>query len=509
MKGGHRIRTADRPSPGATAATGSLRPRPYSLLSVVRGLGARLVLVYLAATVLPVVLTVWTSIELLDRSIRSAPIRQLEEASQSLESLGREYYQRAREALARDVRESKILPRVYKTPAEFPPPVREFWESDEAFRFETSGEGGRTLDYLERRGDEVRVYSRDLGTGMKHIAEQIAAMRETLGQPHPNELRRGFVYTLLAVSTVIWIGGLAFLVYWAQRLSRPVRRLAAGLAAVAEGDLSTRIPVDRDDEIGLATAAFNDMTDQLRESRERLVRVTRLESWQALARKTAHEVKNSLTPIRLTMEEIIARGGEDEFLRQAAQIVVDEVISLERRVRAFSELAAEPPVKLTTIDVNSLVEERVAFLRGARSGVAYETRLDPARPAVTADADLIKGILTNLLQNAAEAAGENGAVLIRTLVDDQTVAIEVHDSGPGLSTLARKSVFEPTISFKKNGMGIGLSIARKSALLCGGDVSLIEGILGGAAFRVVFPLTAALSPNSAAISEGEKVHSGI
>jgi two-component system sensor kinase FixL len=105
-----------------------------------------------------------------------------------------------------------------------------------------------------------------------------------------------------------------------------------------------------------------------------------------------------------------------------------------------------------------------------------------------ADADLVKGILTNLLENAAEAAGEGGRILGVTSVDEGRVAIEVHDSGPGLSEQARSSLFQPTISFKKRGMGLGLSIARKSALLSGGDILLVKGELGGAGFRVTLPV---------------------
>ena len=113
------------------------------------------------------------------------------------------------------------------------------------------------------------------------------------------------------------------------------------------------------------------MADQLQQARERLIHVTRLASWQALARKMAHEVKNSLTPIRLTMEEIISRGRrsskpDSAFLEQAAQIVADEVHTLEKRVRAFSEFASEPPVMPCEIDVNALVEERVALFRSRR-----------------------------------------------------------------------------------------------------------------------------------------------
>jgi signal transduction histidine kinase len=95
--------------------------------------------------------------------------------------------------------------------------------------------------------------------------------------------------------------------------------------------------------------------------------------------------------------------------------------------------------------------------------------------------------LTNLLENAAEAAGPGGQILAATLVMDSKVAIEIHDSGPGLSEQARRSLFQPTISFKKRGMGLGLSIARKSALLLGGDILLVKGELGGAGFRVLLP----------------------
>jgi nitrogen fixation/metabolism regulation signal transduction histidine kinase len=232
------------------------------------------------------------------------------------------------------------------------------------------------------------------------------------------------------------------------------------------------------------------MAEELKQSQERLVYVTRLESWQALAKKMAHEVKNSLTPIRLTMEEIAARqsGSGGDFYEQAAQIVVDEVQSLERRVRAFSELSAEPPVSPRPIDINSLLEERIAFLRTAHPDIVYNTRLAPDHPRVFADEDLVKGVLTNLLENAAQAVTPGGIVLGVTAAAAGKITIEVHDSGPGLSPQARGSLFQPAISFKRGGMGLGLSIARKSALLAGGDILLVPGELGGAAFRVLLPV---------------------
>ncbi len=171
---------------------------------------------------------------------------------------------------------------------------------------------------------------------------------------------------------------------------------------------------------------------------------------------------------------------------------MDEVQSLERRVRAFSEFSAEPPVSPKTIDINSLLEERIAFLRTAHPDIVYSTRLAPDHPRVYADEDLVKGVLTNLLENAAQAVTPGGVVLGVTLgvtaAASDKITIEVHDSGPGLSPQARGSLFQPAISFKRGGMGLGLSIARKSALLAGGDILLVPGELGGAAFRVLLPV---------------------
>jgi two-component system nitrogen regulation sensor histidine kinase NtrY len=275
----------------------------------------------------------------------------------------------------------------------------------------------------------------------------------------------------------------------ATRFSRPIAKLTEALRSLADGNFRIRVPNERTDEIGLATEAFNRTAAQLEHSRDRLVSLTQFASWQVLARKTAHEVKNSLTPIRLTVEEMVARGHEPDraFLEQAAAIVVDEIESLERRIRAFSEFSSEPPICPEQLNIYAIVEERIAFLKSAHPEIRYAVEGAAGTSDALADQDLVKGILMNLLENAAEAAGEGGQILARVCPMEDRIAIEVHDSGPGLSELARKSLFQPTISFKKRGMGLGLSIARKSALLTGGDILAIAGELGGAGFRVLLP----------------------
>jgi nitrogen fixation/metabolism regulation signal transduction histidine kinase len=342
---------------------------------------------------------------------------------------------------------------------------------------------GDSLFLLRRNNGEIRRYTRDLSD------LRMDELRRIIAEPRTRDRSRGFLYTLLLLAAAPWLAALLVLALSARRISRPIQELSAALSRIASGDLSVRLDSNRRDELAIAMQAFNRMAEELQQNRERLLYLARLESWQALARKTAHEVKNSLTPIRLTMEELAARhsGSENSFEKQAAQIVADEVNALERRVRAFSDYAAEPPVHVRPLDANTFLEERIAFLKAAHPEVSYQTRLSADPVNAVADPDLLKAALTNLLENAAEAAGPSGRVLAVTSNGGSRVAIEIHDSGPGLAKHAVETLFEPTISFKKGGMGLGLSIARKSALLCGGDIVPVEGELGGAAFRLLLP----------------------
>jgi nitrogen fixation/metabolism regulation signal transduction histidine kinase len=443
-------------------------------------LRTRLALVFVAATLIPLGATVWLTTLLLNQSLRLSPANQLSDLSRSLEKTGKEYLRQASEQLKADALSGRLAPVSV-------PDANELLGADERERFVRTGEGESELLYLVRTPQGVTAWRRRLDIRMQDLSRQYREARQTVNSL--GILRRGSfpAWALLAAS--IWLVALTLVWLVATRFSRPIVNLTQALKSLADGDFRIRVPNERTDEIGLATEAFNRTAAQLEQSRDRLVYLTQLASWQVLARKTAHEVKNSLTPIRLTVEEMVARAHQPDraFLEQAAGIVVDEIESLERRIRAFSEFSSEPPICPEQLDVHAIVEERIAFLKSAHPEVRYAVQTAADTPSALADEDLVKGILVNLLENAAEAAGEGGRILARVGPLEDRIAIEVHDSGPGLSELARESLFQPTISFKKRGMGLGLSIARKSALLTGGDILLIAGELGGAGFRVLLP----------------------
>lgn len=418
----------------------------------------RVIFIFLAATLAPLGLTLWVARTLTDRAQRFAGTELADQLSRSLEITARRLYLQEREALRRQASERAVEPRdsaLAQRPL-WPPDVEEFYSSGEPERFLLRGELGDALIWLVRTPEGVREYSRSLGDArLALVRRQYAEARHWIDQRRRGDLGRGLFYAFLLLAVVPWLAALVVVIFAVDRVSR------------------------------MAVDAYQKMAHELEQSRDRLLFLTRLESWQALARKMAHEVKNSLTPIRLTMEELAARHSSNaaSFERQAAQIVADEVTSLERRVRAFSELASEPPIRLRSIDAGTIADDRVALLRPAYPRVTFE--VTGGKLPVMADEDLLKAVLTNLIQNAAEAAGTGGKVRVVLASDSTAPSIEVHDSGPGLSSQVRETLFEPAISFKRGGMGIGLSIARKSAVLCGGDIQLVQGELGGAAFRVL------------------------
>ena len=447
-------------------------------------LRTRLALVFVVATLVPLGATLWLTEVLLDASLR--PADQLSSLSHALENTGREYYLLAREKLKSDALTGHIAAQKFAPPS-LPAVAQEFWESGEPERFKRAGDGDSQLLYLVRTPQGVSIWTSPLAVRMQDLSDQYRNARTTV----PGDLRRGLFGAFELLAAVIWLVALGLVWLGATRFSRPIVSLTEALKTLAAGNFRIRVPNDRTDEIGLAADAFNRTAAELEQNRDRLVYLTQLASWQVLARKMAHEVKNSLTPIRLTVEEMVARSDDPNdrrpFLEQAASIVVDEIESLERRIRAFSEFSSEPPVCPEPLDVPTIVEERIAFLKSAHPEVRYAVEIAENAPSAMADQDLVRGILVNLLENAAEAAGDGGQILAKVRAMEDRVAIEVHDSGPGLSDLARKSLFQPTISFKQRGMGLGLSIARKSALLSGGDILLIAGELGGAGFRVLLP----------------------
>jgi nitrogen fixation/metabolism regulation signal transduction histidine kinase len=285
-----------------------------------------------------------------------------------------------------------------------------------------------------------------------------------------------------------------------------VGRVADAARRVAGGDLDGAVPVTSRDEVGDLALAFNTMTAELRASRERLVQAERVAAWREMARRLAHELKNPLFPIQLSIETLrrnldqqahgpatsgaAPRPGDAAFaalFRESSDTILDALRSLRRIVDEFAEFARMPRPELRPTDVNAVVHQVLA-LHGAGAGpVRVEAALHPGLPAVPADPDLLARALGNLVANALEAMPDGGTLRVRTAPFDGSVAIEVEDDGPGITAEQRTRLFVPYFTTKQGGTGLGLAIVQGIVSDHGGRVEVRSAPGAGTTFTLILP----------------------
>lgn len=295
-----------------------------------------------------------------------------------------------------------------------------------------------------------------------------------------------------------------------------IARLAAATRPVAEGDLSVRVEDKGRDEVADLGRAFNRMLEELEGSRARIDFLKRIGEWQKIARRLAHEIKNPLTPIQLAVEECHRRYSGDDaeyrrILETTLEVVVEEVGSLRRMVSEFASFARLPRVELSPADLGEFLrEQRAHFAVSGGSGAAeiltpgvalsFDIGAEPM-PAFL-DREMMHRVLSNILQNAAQAIGGaagEGRVRVSARAEGAYYVIDFDDDGPGVSPELRPVVFDPYVSARRDGTGLGLSIVKKIVVEHGGTIDVDSSFLGGARFRVRLPRAG--TPQSKAVLE--------
>ncbi len=304
--------------------------------------------------------------------------------------------------------------------------------------------------------------------------------------------------------------GLLLSMWVSARVTRPIERLAKGARAVAAGDWSVRVETRSRDEVGQLTRAFNVMTRQLAEQRDRLVQAERVAAWRELARRLAHELKNPLFPLQLTLENL-QRAREqtpeqfDEIFDESTATLRAELENLKAIVARFSDFSKMPTPQLQAVSVNDAVRTAVRvydsqFSIIGRPPIRPELYLDEGLPSIQADPDLLHRALSNLVLNSLDAMPAGGTLTIRTAQKNGAVRVEVSDTGTGLTPEECERLFTPYYTTKRHGTGLGLAIVQSVVSDHNGKIS-VESVHGaGATFRIELPVRQPGSDNHAGAS---------
>jgi nitrogen fixation/metabolism regulation signal transduction histidine kinase len=287
---------------------------------------------------------------------------------------------------------------------------------------------------------------------------------------------------------------LAVVLGWlvARHLTRPIEALTVATRELAAGELGVAVEERGSGELAELVGAFNRMSADLHSVTERLLSSERTAAWQEVARRLAHEIKNPLTPIQMSLETLAAARTAnspefDRLFKEGVGAMLEEVERLRRIVDEFSRFARLPKPQLSSIDPAELVRQVLALYPARPAGVRWKTEIS-AGMTVQADRDLLTQVLVNLIKNADEAIGGEGEISIRVRRHGEDVAVEVQDSGPGIPPEQRARLFEPYFTTKPDGSGLGLAIASRICQEHGGRLELDATAMGrGALFRLVLP----------------------
>jgi nitrogen fixation/metabolism regulation signal transduction histidine kinase len=256
---------------------------------------------------------------------------------------------------------------------------------------------------------------------------------------------------------------------------------------------------------------FDDLTEVLRAQKSA--------AWQEVARRIAHEIKNPLTPIQLSAQrlrhQLERRAGTSEppkdpdlarIAQESASLIEREVATLAALVNEFSQFVRFPTAKLLPTDTNTTVNEAVEVFSGRLDGITLKTSLEQHLPAVRADGTLLRSVIVNLIDNAAEALEDSPCreIIVATHLrtESYTIEIAVSDTGHGISPQDKDKLFLPHFSTKDRGTGLGLAISARIISEHGGSLRVEDNRPVGSRFLIELPV-AELSATAPAERSGE------
>lgn len=337
---------------------------------------------------------------------------------------------------------------------------------------------------------------------------------DILSSPFPDQQQLPFVELIIAYShqrriqwqnqtrvILLWsIGCGAVLVYFSsylisRRITRPIAQLQQGVNEIGAGNLKYQIAVQSKGEVGELADEFNQMALALNQSLEEHKAAERIAVWRDVARQLAHEVKNPLFPIRLSVENLQTAKEQpaifDKIFDECTATIIEEVDRIRELIDEFHQYARLPIPDRHPVNLNDIVESvlKLYMELSQAQDITVEKKLSPL-PQLSLDREQMERAVGNIVKNAIEAMAEGGTLTLKTLTiaadNSRNISLEVQDTGYGMSEETKQKLFTPDYTTKSHGTGLGMAIVRRIITVHGGDIEVESEADIGTTIRITF-----------------------
>jgi len=356
----------------------------------------------------------------------------------------------------------------------------------------SGAESNGIVDPTGRREDSLNATAIPLRGASGQVLAVLVVALSRAGMVEAQQHIRQIAYGVAAGGILLAI---VFSLWIAARFSRPIEQLARAAGEVAAGNWDVRVRERGRDEVSVLARSFNHMTAQLTDQRERLIQSERVAAWRELARRLAHELKNPLFPLQLTVENLVRaralpQAEFDEVFRESTATLSAEIANLKKIIGRFSDFSKMPKPELERIDARDLIA-RVCTLYANASGPAaaieFKEDVADAPMPLLADPELLHRALSNLVLNAIDAMPKGGTLTLSARPHADRIELCVADTGEGLTPEECERLFTPYYTTKQHGTGLGLAIVQSVVTDHAGTISVESRAAGGAAFIIMLP----------------------
>jgi two-component system nitrogen regulation sensor histidine kinase NtrY len=338
----------------------------------------------------------------------------------------------------------------------------------------------KLINYLKQTGEAVSFYYsvQDSKTGIK--------------------ITFAIIY-LLIVSLLLFLS-IIISINFASRLTSPIVNLITASEKISSGDLYAKVPlIETDKEFQKLNQNFNSMIDKLKKQQEKLLNSERHAAWESVARKLAHEIKNPLTPIQLSIDRIREKylnKVEDPNKKFSSYLntITNQIKDIEHLVNEFSDFARMPKPIFKKINLNNLIIRSLNLHELSEPNIKFISSKNQPFHYINGDEDQINRVFINLIKNSIESINEKkiknvdfkGKINVDIKEDRDYIYVEIVDNGIGFDQVNKKQMLTPYFTTKKEGTGLGLAIVTKIISDHNGNI-LFDSINDGAKVEIILP----------------------